>query len=86
MLCARPKVRSLARKLFFAGIRQMQVVMGVNYITVQMLGILKDVESFSLVLICLRTSSTCEKTLPKEMGVWECLGHGPIPEFLLWCI
>lgn len=46
----------------------MQVVMGVNYITVRILGILKDVVSFSLILICLRTSSTYEKTLPKEDG------------------
>lgn len=64
----------------------MQVVMGVNYITVRILGILKDVVSFSLILICLRTSSSYEKTLPKEVGVWEGSGHGPILEFLLWCI
>jgi len=64
----------------------MQVVMGVNYITVQMLGILKDVESFPLILICLRTGSTCEETSQKQMGVWESSGYGPIQEFLLWCI
>lgn len=49
------------KKGVFAGIRQMQVVLRVNYITVWMLDILKDVEHFLLILICLGTSSPCEK-------------------------
>lgn len=81
-LCS-SKSEVIGKKAVFAGIRQMQVVMRVNYITVWMLDILKDVEHFPLILICLGTCSTCEEIFPMQMEVWRCSAHGPVPEFLL---
>lgn len=71
------------KQVVFAGIRQMQVVTRLNYVTVWMLDNLKDVERFPLIPIGLGASSTCEETFRMKMEVWRSSAHGFVPEFLL---